>query len=223
MSNEPQTQTLDETLNKTELGHVINENKNAILIAAAVVVAIIIGISIFKHQADVKDMEQFDQAYAFQSSVVEPFLNGTIDSAQAAQKIENLDSELQGSPNLAPSIFEVVGKLVKDGDMEKAISILEKWHSSFEAGSYLRYFAGLRLAPMLEDAGQADKAIAVYEGLVKGSHDLLEARVYLDLGRLYKEKGDSEKSKSFFEHVVKNHDASEEAKLAKLYLQELNK
>ena len=221
MANETPAQTLDETLNKTELGHVINENKNLILICAAVVTALVVGYSVMRHQGQKAENESLDAAYSFQSSVIEPFMDGKIDGEQAVKKIQNMDSSLTGSPNLAPSIFEAVGKLVKENKMEEAVGILETWHKSFPEGSHLRFMAGLRLAPILEDSGKQDEAIAVYEGLIKGSHDVLESRVYLELGRLYLEKGDQAKAKSFFEHVVKYHEGSEEAKFARLYLQKL--
>lgn len=216
-------QTLDQTLNKTELGHVINENKNAILIAGAVIVAVIIGIAVYKHFDNKAEKANLNKAYSIQTSVIDPFLQDELKAAEAVDQIKNIDAEIVGNPNLAPAIFEAVNKLLKEEKTQEAVAILSDWHEVFPSGSYLRFFSGLRLAPLHENAGQPEKAIAVYESLVKGDHDILESRVYLELGRLYLEAGQGEKAKSFFNHILKNHETSEEAKFSRLYLQQLDK
>ena len=51
---------------------------------------------------------------------------------------------------------------------------------------------------------------------------LMEDKVYLDLGRLYRDTGDSEKAKSSFQWVVDKGTEAEFKKMARLYLDELN-
>lgn len=221
MANENQSQTLDETLNKTELGHVINERKNAIMIVGALIVAAIVAFSIYRYFQKKEEAANLNQAYAFQSSVVDPFLDGEMDASQAVQKLKNIDPRLTGNPDLAPAVFEAVAKLTEENKVEESIEILSSWHEKFDRDSYLRYFSGLRLAPLLENSGKQKEAIGVYEGLIKGSRDILESKLYLELGRLYTEEGQNDQAKSFFEHIIKNHETTEEAKFARLYLQRI--
>ena len=49
----------------------------------------------------------------------------------------------------------------------------------------------------------------------------MESKTQLDLGRLYKAKGDKTKAREYFEKVTANVTQAEFAKLAKLYLSEL--
>lgn len=223
MTQNTQAQTLEETLNRTDLGHAISQRKKPILIAAALVVLGIIVFSVFRHQSNERKSQRLEEIYAFQSSVVDPYLKGDTESAVVVEKIQNLDSELTGSPSLAPAIFEATNKLAQEGETEAAVNILDAWFKAFDPNSYLRFFAGLRLAPLLENAGQLDRAVEVYEGLIKSNREILRGKLYLDLGRLYLEKQDPEKAKSFFDHVIKNHESTEYAKFARLYLQKIEK
>ena len=221
MANENQAQTLDETLNKTELGHVINENKNAILIAGAVIVAAIVAFSAYRHFENKEERANLNDAYSFQASVIEPFLKGEMGASEVVEKINALDQALAGNADLAPAIFEASAKLAEENNAKEAIEILGQWHNMLKDDPYMRYFSGLRLAPLLENDGQKDEAIAVYENLIQGSNKLLEARLYLELGRLYLDSAQNDKAQSFFEHIIKNHQTTEEAKFARLYLQKM--
>lgn len=223
MATETPTQTVDETLEKTDLGHVINQNKNPILILGAIIVVAVIAISFYQHQSNQEEVESLNDAFKFQTSVIDPFLDGKANAEETIKKINNINVALAGEANLAPAIFQVVDKLMKDGKTEEATGILTAWNNQFPSGSYLKFFSGLRLAPMLENQGKKEEAISIYEALLQNNHELLEAKLYLELGRLYKEQGQKEKAKSFFDHIVKNHESTEEAKLAKLYIQSLGK
>ncbi|MEX0798409.1 MAG: tetratricopeptide repeat protein, partial [Bacteriovoracaceae bacterium] len=219
MAQEPQPEALDETLKRTDLGQIINDNKKPILIAGLVVLLAIVAFSIYRYQANQQESQNLEQIYAFKNATVQPYLEDKISSDEAVEKILALGPELTGSPNLAPAIFEVANKLQAKDQASAAISILRKWFEQHRPGSYLYFFTGLRLAPLYEDANQPDKAIGVYEGLVKGNYDILQGKIYLDLGRLHLEQNEMEKAKSFFDHVIKNHEDTEYAKFARLYLQ----
>jgi capsular polysaccharide biosynthesis protein len=59
-------QTLEQALEKTDLGHVINENKKLILILAGVVVVLIVIFSFWKYQANKTLENNLSEVYAFQ-------------------------------------------------------------------------------------------------------------------------------------------------------------
>ena len=221
MAQNTEAQTLDDTLNKTNFGQVINENKKPILVVGALVVLGIIAFSIYRYQTNQQESQRLNEIYSFQSKVVEPFLDGKIKSQEVVEKVLSLNPELTGSPSLAPAIFEVANKLVAQEKAVEAVSILEKWLKQFSPGSYFYLFTSLRLAPLYENTNQPAKAIEIYESLVKADYELLQGKIFLDLGRLYLAQGQVEKAKSHLEHVTKNHDSTEYAKFARLYLQKI--
>ena len=223
MANETQAQTLDETLNKTDLGHVINENKKPIMIAGVIVVLAVIAISIYKNQSNKQESAMLDQAYAVQSNIIEPFTKGDMNSDEAVKELLNVKSELVGNPNLVPAVLGVTQKLLDENKGAEAAQILEKWLGEYTAGTQMYLFLGTKLAPVYEDLGQQDKAIEIYESLVGANYEVLEAKNYLELGRLHLAKGNAEKAQSFLDHVVKNHENTEYAKYAPLYLQQIKK
>ena len=223
MANETQAQTLDETLNKTDLGHVINENKKPIMIAGVIVVLAVIAISIYKNQSNKQESAMLDQAYAVQSNIIEPFTKGDMNSDEAVKELLNVKSELVGNPNLVPAVLGVTQKLLDENKGAEAAQILEKWLGEYTAGTQMYLFLGTKLAPVYEDLGQQDKAIEIYESLVGANYEVLEANNYLELGRLHLAKGNAEKAQSFLDHVVKNHENTEYAKYARLYLQQIKK
>ncbi|MBC77465.1 MAG: hypothetical protein CME64_15790 [Halobacteriovoraceae bacterium] len=223
MANETQAQTLDETLNKTDLGHVINENKKPIMIAGVIIVLAVIAISIYKNQANKQENEMLDKAYAVQSKVIAPFIKGEAKAEETVKAILDIRPELIGNPNLVPYVLEATEKLMEEGKASEVAQILEKWLGEFSVGSQMYLFLGTKLAPVYENLGQQDKAISIYESLVGANYEVLEAKNYLELGRLQLAKGNTEKAKSFLDHVIKNHENTEYAKYARLYLQQIKK
>lgn len=216
-----ETQTLEQTLEKTDFGHVINENKKGILIAAGVIIALIIGYSIWSHQANKSYENNLAQVYTFRVNTVDKYVDGKMEEAEFLKKMSSLPANLKGQATLIPSLFKAIDKLVKDGKKAEALGILESWSDQFNKGSYTFYFVAMKLAPMYENAGKLDKAIALTQKLVGSQINVAKALNYLNLGRLYLAKGDNAKAKENFDYILQNFDKSESAKLAKLYLRDL--
>lgn len=212
---------IDETLNKTEFGHVINDNKKPILILSAVVVIFIVAFSVFRYQSNQAQAQKLDSAFDIQQQAITPYLEGKIEADKAIEELKGIDQSMVGASSLAPGVLEVADKLVEDGKEDASIELLERWLGEFDSSSYLYYFTGIRLAPLYENQGEPKKAISVYEKLVSSSKGVLEPRMYLELGRLYIGEGDTTKAKSFLTHITKNFDTTEEAKFAKMYLQKI--
>lgn len=216
-----ETQTLEQTLEKTDFGHVINENKKGILIAAAVLVVLIAGFSIWNHQSKKSYENNLTQVYTFKIDVVDKYVDGKLDEKDFLTKINSLPANLKGQATLVPSLFKAVDKLNTAGKTKEAVTILEGWTEQFNKGSYNFFFIAMKLAPMYENAGELDKAIALTQKLIASSIEVSKAQNYLNLGRLYIQKDDKVKAKESFDFILKNHDKSQAAKLAKLYLQSL--
>lgn len=216
-----ETQTLEQTLEKTDFGHVINENKKSILIAAAVLIVLIGGYSVWNQMAKKKYEDNLAQVYTFKTDVVDKYVDGKLKEDEFLTKINALPAHLKGQPTLLPSLFAAIDKLVKSNKTKEAVAILEGWSSQFNKGSFNFFFVGMRLAPMYENIGEVDKSIAITQKLIASSIDVAKAQNYLNLGRLYMSKGDNTKAKENFDYILKNYDNSQAAKLAKLYLQSL--
>ena len=168
MTDESQTldQTLDQTLNKTDFGHVINENKKSILIAGVVILVAIAAFSLYKNQSGIAYQSQLEEAFVFETEVLAKYNAGDIKTDEFLKQIKALPSELKGMSTLVPALFSTMDKLVTEGKRTEAISILESWKGSFAKGTFMSYFIGLKLLPLLEDANSYDKAIDTLKDLV---------------------------------------------------------
>ena len=73
MAQEQQLETLDQTLEKTDFGHMINENKKGILIGGLIILLTIVGYSLIRHQ-NMKSNESFlAKIYEFEAQTITPF------------------------------------------------------------------------------------------------------------------------------------------------------
>jgi predicted negative regulator of RcsB-dependent stress response len=223
MTDESQTldQTLDQTLQKTDLGQVINENKKLIMIILGIIVVLIVGYSIYNHQAKKTYNENLGQVYTFQTDVIDQFNSNKIKDVEFIEKIKAMPNHLAGQPTLVPALFTSLNTLIENGKTVEVISILETWVKHFNTSSYMYYFIGLKLAPLYEDTTQHDKAINILQSLIASKVDVIKSRLYLDMGRIYLKKNDKVKAKENFEYITANFKDSEMSKIAKLYLQGL--
>lgn len=212
---------IDQTLNKTDFGTFVNSNKKPILIIGAVALVVVAIISIVKHQKDVAQNEALNKVYSISKDVFVPYSKGEIKFETYNDKFKKIDSSLMKSNAFIPYFLEAVGKLVEEGKTQTAIEQLELVLSKQGNKSDLAYFINLRLAPLYENEGMDDKALKTYETLATGTKKLMEAKIYLDLARLYHKTGSKEKAVQNFNFVIKNHSDSEYAKIAKLYLAKL--
>jgi len=213
-----ETQTLEETLNKTDFGHMINENKKPILIGAFIVVALILGFSIYKSQSESKLNEALSDAYTFRVDVLDAYSADKVKKEIVLEKLISLPTNLVGQASLVPALLKAVDKLAQDGLVKESVAVLENWQSKFNKNEYMFYFVGLKLAAFYENASENTKAITLLEQLLASKKDSAKAKIYLDLGRLYLLTDNKEKAKSNLNFVINNHKDSEYAKIAKLYI-----
>jgi len=220
MTEESQTldQTLDQTLNKTDFGHVINENKKPILVAGVVFLLAIAAFSIYKNQSGKAYQTQLEQAFVFETEVLAAYNDGKIKTDDFLIKVKAMPSDIKGSNTLVPALFVSLDKLVEEGKTTEAIVILESWKPSFAKGTFMSYFIGLKLLPLLEDTNAYDKSIDLLTDLIASKIEISKGKMYLDLGRIYLKKGDKVKADENFQFVIDNHKDTEFAKLANLYL-----
>lgn len=221
-----ETQTLEQTLEKTDLGHFVNTNKNSIIIAGVVLLVAIAGFSFYKHNADMSYQKSLEAVYKFEKKKIAAFLAlkeiKSTDVDDAIATLKNAPVEVVKNPNFISVLFDVTGKIEKENSLAKIIPVYEAVIKNYRPKEYAYFFIALKLAVLYEDNQKVDEAIKLLESVVAANHSVLQSKVYLDLGRLYKQKGMVDKAHANFEYIIKNDANSEYAKLARLFEMQLN-
>lgn len=219
MTTNQETQTIDEALNRTDLGHVINENKKPIMLAALLLVIAIIGYSVFNQVSENNQMEMYDRVHKLENSLFTPFLEDKKTANDFIKEFKNINNELVAEPNLVPSFLAAINKLDEVGKMDAAlIETTALWWKKTNKANPLYLFLGVRLAALYEDAGKADDAVATLEGLVSLKPTYLKDKIHFDLGRLYLSKGDKKTAEDRFNYIKEKFPNSNFNPLANIYL-----
>lgn len=203
-----------------DMGSWIEKNKN---LAIGILILILVGIAgygILMNQAGKSKDKNDNSIYDFTTQGLVAFDKKEIDSNALVEKFNTLSNDVGNYSGLFPAAINVSDALFSKGKRKQAIEVLKFSQSKFK-DAYQVYLISSRLATMLEDEGQVDEAITILENLSSTNLKVLEEKTYLDLGRLYLDKGNSEKAKASFQYVVDNGKENEFVKLAKLYLAEL--
>lgn len=218
MSDATQTPTIEQSLNKTDFGHVIFENRK-ILIGA--VVAFLLAVSGYVIWKQVKKSQAHDvsvQVFEFRAKTWEGAKEGKVAPAELVKQFTTLSSEVQSSPVMVPVALEMGKFLMDKGALTEADSILSKVNGTH---SVSRFFLGMQRAVILEKMNNVPEAVAVLENLAKDKEVLMAAKVNLELGRLNLMNGEKGKAQTHFEYVINTFPNDEQAKLAKLYMAKL--
>lgn len=222
MSEATQGQTIEQTLNKTDLGHTIYEHRKTLI---GILIAILIAATgyIFWNQMQKSSaLKTSERVFEFQSGIWADVKAGKKDIPQLVSAFQGLDKEVQTAPVMLPVVLEMSKFLYDKGNYSEAEAILSKVSGSYEH-PVSSFFASMQRAVVLEKLGKVDEAIAVLEPLAQGKEALMPAKVSVQLGRLYLEKGEKGKAQTQLEYVINNFPNDEQAKVAKLYLAQLSK
>jgi predicted negative regulator of RcsB-dependent stress response len=218
MSDATQTPTIEQSLNKTDFGHVIFENRK-ILIGA--VVAFLLAVSGYVIWKQVKKSEAHDvsvQVFEFRAKTWEGAKEGKVAPAELVKQFDTLSSDVQSSPVMVPVVLEMGKFLMDKGALTEADAILSKVNGTHPVS---RFFLGMQRAVILEKMNKIPEAVAVLENLAKDKEVLMASKVSLELGRLNLMNGEKGKAQSQFEYVINTFPNDEQAKLAKLYMAKL--
>jgi len=218
MSEATQTQTLEQTLNKTDLGHVIYENRK---IFFSVIVAILIGAGgfvLWKQNRQSEALKNSVSVFNFQSKTWTETKAGKLPVSDLLKSFESLDKNVQSSPLMIPVGLEMAKFLFEKNSFAEADAILSKLNTDHQVAAF---FVNLQRSVILEKMGKNDEAIILLEKLAQQKEGLMPARVNLELGRLNLLKGEKGKAQTHFDFVINNYPNDEHAKLAKLYLSQM--
>lgn len=221
MSDTSQSQTIEQAMNKTDLGHALYENRKTFVI---VVVALLLGVTAFfswkKIQAG-KAHDAAKEAFEFQNGAWTEAKLGKRSGADLVKAFGELDSSVRSSAVVLPLALEMSKFLTDKGEFTEANEVLALVPEM--ANPTANFFLGMQKAVTLEKVGKTDEAIAVLEKLVAQKDALVPGAVAVDLGRLYLAKGEKGKAQTQFDYVINTYPNDEAAKVAKLYLAEISK
>ncbi len=218
MSDATQTQTLEQSLNKTDFGHVIYENRKTFI---AVIVAILIAVSgyvLWKQSKKSKALDVSVKVFEFNTKTWSGAKEGKVAFPELVKQFDALDADVQSSPAMVPVALEMGKFLADKGALSEAEAILSKVNTTHNISAF---FIGMQRAVILEKMGKIPEAVAVLEKLAKDKEVLMSAKVNLELGRLNLLNGEKGKAQTHFEYVINTFPNDEQAKMAKLYMAKL--
>jgi predicted negative regulator of RcsB-dependent stress response len=218
MSDATQTQTLEQSLNKTDFGHVIYENRKTFI---AIIVAILIAVSgyvLWKQSKKSKALDVSVKVFEFNTKTWSGAKEGKVAFPELVKQFDALDADVQSSPAMVPVALEMGKFLADKGALSEAEAILSKVNSTHNISAF---FIGMQRAVILEKMGKIPEAVVVLEKLAKDKEVLMSAKVNLELGRLNLLNGEKGKAQTHFEYVINTFPNDEQAKMAKLYMAKL--
>ncbi len=222
MSQATQGQTIEQTLNKTDLGHTIYEHRKTLVVLLVAVVIASLGY-VFWHQIQKNTaLANSEKVFEFQSGIWADVKEGKKDITNLVKTFEDLDPKVQTAPVMLPVVLEMSKFLFNKGNYAEAEAILSKVSGAYDH-PVSAFFASMQRAVVLEKLGKVDEAISVLEPLAQKKEALMPAKISVKLGRLYMEKGENDKARTQFEYVMSNYPNDDQAKVAKLYLSQLSK
>lgn len=217
-ATQAQTQTLEQTLNKTDLGHTLYENRKVFIAALVAVLIACFGYIVWKQQAHKAQLDASMKVFEFQNGQWADVKAGKASPSDAVKAFEGLDEKTKQAPVMIPLALEMGKFLYDKGMFAEADAILSKVDNKHPVSSF---FVGMQRAAILEKLGKTDEAIAVLEPMAQNKEALMPAKISLDLGRLYLMKGEKGKAQTQFDYIINTFPNDDQAKLAKLYLSQI--
>lgn len=214
-----QTPTLEQTLNKTDLGHTIYEHRKSFFILLIAVMVGATGFALWKKSQESAALNNSVKVFEFQTGTWADAKAGKVDVATLVKAFEGLDKEIRTAPVMLPLALEMSKFLYEKGNYAEAETILSALANLTHPVS--QFFVAMQRAAILEKLGKTDEAIAALEPLAKNKEVLMPAKVSVDLGRLYLAKGEKGKAQTQFDYVMNTFPNDDQAKLAKLYLSQI--
>lgn len=212
--------SLNDQLNQTEIGAVIARNKILASILAVILILGVFGYGYYSNQKTSVDKDSANKVFTFMDTNFKNFVDGKMDTAAFLGAHQKELAAITSFSGLFPTNMIIVDQLIKKNELAPARDLLLTLNKSAK-DTYQIILIGLRLATIYEDLNAPQLAIDQLERLNNLKTGILEAKNYLDLGRLYKQLGNTEKAKVNFNYVVNNMAQDEFASLAKLYLSEI--
>lgn len=218
------TQTLEQTLNRTDLGHIIYEKRKLFFIILFLILAGATGLLLWKQNLKSIALKNSLKVFQFQTDVWSNVKEDKKTVEELIKDFSNLDVNVKTSPAMVPLLLEMGKYLYEKGQVLEADQLLAQVQGKIQS-PLSSAFITLQRVVILEKLEKIDEAISLLEPLAQQgetSHPgLMPAKISLDLARLYIAKGEKGKAQTQLDYISNTFPNDEYAKLAKLYLQRL--
>lgn len=182
-----------------------------------VLLAIPITYGVYNNIREKKHAEYGNSTYSFSQKELKDLKEGKIKPSDFINSFSNHLKETSYFDGNLPILLEAAEVLMGKNELSAAKEILELGQNNY-SNVFAKNLIGLRLSVVYEDLGENDKAISILEEMVNSKTKVLEGKIYLDLGRLYKKVNNPTKAKEKFQYVLNNFDEEVYKKLAQLNL-----
>ncbi len=218
MSDVTQTQTLEQTLNKTDFGHILYENRKIFFGALLAVLFLSTGYVVWRQSQKASALNTSVKVFEFQTKVWDSAKGGKLAVAELVKAFEGLGKDVQTAAVMVPVGLEMGKFLIEKNALFEAETVLSKIDMSHPVTSF---FVGMQRSVALEKQNKLAEAIAVLEKIATDKEVLMASKVNLELGRLNLALGEKAKAQTHFDYVINTFPNDDQAKLAKLYLAKL--
>lgn len=215
MSEMTQTQTLEQTLNKTDLGHIIFEYRKVFFGVIAAILLAVMGFSMWKQSQQTHAESISVKVFEFQTKTWSGAKEGKVSIPELVKVFNGLETEVKNAPIMVPLALEMGKFLAEKGSYAEAEEILSKVTSQHPVSLF---FLSNQRAVVLEKLNKIPEAINVLENVAKNKDSIMMAKLNLELGRLNLLNGEKSKAQTHFDYIISTFPNDEYAKLAKLYL-----
>lgn len=221
-ANNEQDRSVEEIMHETDLGEVILKYKTHVIAGVIVVLLVIAGGTFFNSYSKKQAENQLNVIFDFTTNYLDKFKAGDIDKEKLLTAAEDMFDEAGKNPSVLIPLIDSAMALKDKGMVAEAIKIARHGMTAAASNKYSNYIMSSNLAVLLEDSGDMNGAIEILEKLAQSKNKFYEAKIYLDLGRLYGTINDTQKAKLNLKYVLDNYPNDDLAKMAKLYLNKLN-
>lgn len=213
-----QNRNIDQILDEGNIQSYISKNKSAFIALLVIIIGGVIAFGLFRHFNDKSQDDYNTKIYTFETTVMKAYEANPTDAKPVVDGFMALAKEMDDYVGLVPVSLKVTDLLAKNNHLAETKQILAVGEEAAD-NDYASYFVLSRKAAVQEDLGENKEAIDTLNKLASHSTKILEAKTYIDLGRLYLKTGDKEKARASFKYVVDNNkDEAEFVKIAQLYL-----
>ncbi len=215
-------QTLEESLNKTDFGHWVFENRKAFIGAVLATFVLASGWLLYRQYAYKAARELSGVVHQFEQTALTELRSGKMTTADFMTKFNALDAATKGAPAMLPVALEAANLMNGKNEVVEAAALLEGVVTSLKTSSPLYVFVVPSYSALLEKNGKIQEATQAWDAYVAGGHKVMLPKAYLEIGRLNSLQGNKEKARASFDYIIANYPNDELAKLARLYLQQLS-
>lgn len=216
-----QDTSVDQVLQQTEVGNLLMRYKFVWIGLAVVAILSVFVWGGWRSYSAKNTAEAQTLTFAFTQTEMRSFAEGKMDAPAVLASFKELLKK-NSSLEVFPLCLALSDLLLSRGNSAEALELLQLADKEFSSkNGYTAHFVLSRLAVAYEDAGKTKEAIEALEKMNASSLKILEAKNYLDLGRLYLKVGDNEKARKNLEYVVDKLPSGDYTRMARIYLSEM--